>query len=168
MSRSDSFPAQQGEALTGIVIRGPVAGSADLCVPILRLLPDWFGIEAAIQDYAREIGLLPTFLAQAGAGVLGFLSLKQHFSASAEILVMAVHPDHHHAGIGRRLVRAAEAHARSLGVEYLQVKTLGPSRPDAQYDLTRRFYVAMGFSPLEEFSRIWDADNPCLILVKRL
>ncbi len=72
------------------------------------------------------------------------------------------------AGSGRRWWQAAESHARGLGVEYMQVKTLGPSRPDKGYAGTRAFYAAMGFRPLEEFPQIWGEHNPCLILVKRL
>jgi hypothetical protein len=52
-------------------------------------------------------------------------------------------------------------------VEYLQVKTLGPSWPDPGYERTRRFYEARGFVPLEEIHGLWE-HNPCLILVKRL
>ena len=52
-------------------------------------------------------------------------------------------------------------------VEYLQVKTLGPSDPDAGYARTRRFYEPRGFVPLEEPHDLWE-DNPCLLLVKRL
>jgi hypothetical protein len=55
-----------------------------------------------------------------------------------------------------------------LGVEYLQVKTLGPSHPSRGYAATRRFYEALGFRPLEEIHGLWAEDNPCLLLVKRL
>jgi GNAT superfamily N-acetyltransferase len=150
------------------VIDGPLAGQSSVCIPILRLLPEWFGIEAAILDYEREIDHLPTFLAKLDGQVLGFLSLKQHFSASAEIYVMGVRPEAHRRGIGQALVTAAEAHARGLGIEYVQVKTLAPSCPDEGYARTRVFYEALGFRPLEEFKQIWDENNPCLILVKRL
>jgi GNAT superfamily N-acetyltransferase len=149
-------------------IAGPLLDQASLCVPILRLLPDWFGIEEALRAYGQEIGRLPTFLARTGGDLRGFLSLKQHYPHSAEILVMAVHPEAHRLGIGKALVEAAEAHARGQGIEYLQVKTLGPSRPDEHYARTRAFYQALGFRPLEETTRIWDEDNPCLILVKRM
>jgi N-acetylglutamate synthase-like GNAT family acetyltransferase len=150
------------------VIEGPLLGQSAVCVPILRLLPDWFGIEAAILNYEREIESLPTFLARNEDRVVGFLSLKQHTPYAAEIYVMAVHPEARRGGIGRAMVASAEAHARGLGIEYIQVKTLGPSRPDKGYAQTRAFYEAMGFRPLEEFNQIWDKDNPCLILVKRL
>ena len=132
------------------------------------MLPDWFGIEAAILDYEREIEHLPTFLAKADGKVLGFLSLKQPNPFSTEIYVMAAKPDAHRGGIGRSLVETAEFYARKLGIEYMQVKTLGPSRPDEGYARTRAFYEAMGFRPLEEFKQIWDENNPCLIMVKQL
>ena len=125
-------------------------------------------MEEGILEYEREIGSLPTFLARAGEKLVGFISVKQHSPYSAEILVMAVHPEAHRGGIGRGLVEAAEAYARGLGIEYMQVKTLGPSRPDEGYAGTRAFYQALGFRSLEEFKQIWDENNPCLILVKRL
>jgi N-acetylglutamate synthase-like GNAT family acetyltransferase len=149
-------------------IEGPFVGQSSVCIPILRLLPEWFGIEAAILNYEREIEALPTFLAKLDGQVLGFLSLKQHFPASAEIYVMGVCPEAQHGGIGQALVKAAEAHARELGVEYLQVKTLGPSNPDPGYAKTRAFYEALGFRPLEELKQIWDENNPCLVFIKRL
>ena len=49
----------------------------------------------------------------------------------------------------------------------MQVKTLGPSKPDRRYAGTRRFYEALGFRPLEE-TALWGPENPCLIMVKRL
>ena len=149
-------------------IEGPLTNQSTICGPILRSLPDWFGIEKAILGYECEIDRLPTFLAKDDGIVLGFISLKQHFPASAEIYVMGVLPEAHRLGIGRALVTAAEAHARRLGIEYLQVKTLGPTNQDPGYARTRVFYNAMGFVPMEEFKKIWDENNPCLILVKRL
>jgi GNAT superfamily N-acetyltransferase len=71
-------------------------------------------------------------------------------------------------GIGKALMETAQAWLRGLGVEYLQVKTLGPSHSDTHYARTRLFYQAQGFRPLEEFKQIWDENNPCLVLVKRL
>jgi GNAT superfamily N-acetyltransferase len=137
-------------------------------MPILRSLPDWFGIEEAVLNYEREIGLHPTFLAKSAEQVLGFLSLKQHTPFAAEVYVMGVRPVVHRNGIGRALMEKAVDYARTLGIEYLQVKTLGPSRPDVGYGKTRAFYEAAGFRPLEEFKQLWGDQNPCLILVKRI
>ncbi len=150
------------------LIEGPRLEQTAVCLPILRMLPSWFGLETGIQQYQREIGHLPTFLANMDGQPVGFLSLKQHTPASAEIYVMGVNPLFHRCGIGRLLVQTAEAYAREQGIEYMQVKTLGPSRSDAGYAKTRAFYAAVGFCPLEEFKQIWDANNPCLIMVKRI
>ena len=71
------------------------------------------------------------------------------------------------AGIGRALLRAAEADLSSEGARFLQVKTLGPARPHEGYQKTRSFYLSQGFTPLEEIQGLWP-ENPCLILVKAL
>ncbi len=150
------------------VIDTPSFGKSTLCEPILRSLPDWFGIEEDITKYLTDIDRLPTFLAFGEDRVLGFLTLKQHFPHSAEILVMGCLPEVHRKGIGRALYERAEGWLLDQGVEYLQVKTLGPSHPDPGYAVTRAFYQALGFEPIEEFKQIWDENNPCLVLVKKL
>jgi GNAT superfamily N-acetyltransferase len=150
------------------VIEGPYFEMANLCVPILRSLPDWFGIEAAILHYATEIDNLPTLLAYESGRVVGFASLKQHTAYSAEVYVMAILSQSQRKGIGRALINRSQEWLRSHDIEYLQVKTLGPSDPDASYAKTRAFYEAMGFRALEEFRQIWDESNPCLIMVRKL
>ena len=134
-----------------------------LCESILRDLPDWFGIEEATASYIRDVAELPTFR----VGDDAFLSLKVHTPQAAEVYVMGVRRERHGQGLGTALLAAAEEHLRAQGVEYLQVKTLGPSYPDEGYARTRSFYLARGFVPLEELLDLWD-ENPCLLLVKRL
>ena len=51
---------------------------------MLRSLPDWFGIEAALVQYAKDAAVLPTLTARAGGPLCGFLSVKRHFPESAE------------------------------------------------------------------------------------
>jgi ribosomal protein S18 acetylase RimI-like enzyme len=115
-----------------------------------------------------EIDQLPTFLVREAGEVMGFLSVRQHYPPSAEVLVMGILPAAHRRGMGQALLNQAQVWLKEQGVEYLQVKTLGSSNPDENYTKTRDFYLAMGFQPLEEFLQIWDENNPCLILVKRL
>jgi len=134
-----------------------------VCEHVLRDLPEWFGIEEATASYIRDVADLPTF----AIGDDAFLSLKLHTSRAAEVYVMGVRHERHAQGLGTALLRAAEELLRARGVEYLQVKTLGPSDPDAGYAHTRRFYEARGFVPLEEIHGLWE-HNPCLLLVKRL
>ena len=151
-----------------VLITGPHFDTAHVCMPILRSLPDWFGIEEALIHYSTEIDLLPTWTAQKTDRIVGFISIKQHTLYSAEVYVMGVLQDTHRHGIGRGLIEKSQEWVKQQGIEYLQVKTLGPSHSDESYANTRAFYLAMGFRPLEEFKQIWDEHNPCLIMVKRL
>lgn len=151
-----------------IVIRGPLLEQAAVCEPILRALPEWFGIEAATHQYIEDIQGLPTLLALSEDQVVGFLTLRLHNAYAAEIHVMGVLPGWHRRSVGRALVRAAEAHLHQQEVEYLQVKTLSAAHPDKNYARTRRFYQAMGFRPLEEFPELWGPANPCLQMIKSL
>ena len=126
-------------------IEGPMFGRSADCEQILHALPDWFGIESAIVEYVEEVATLPTFVARSGESkasdrpVVGFLSVKRHTEFAAEMFVLGVLEEHHRRGIGRALVEAAEDWCRGEGIEYLQVKTLGPSRPCDFYERTRAF-----------------------------
>jgi GNAT superfamily N-acetyltransferase len=134
-----------------------------ICEVVLRDLPDWFGIEEATAAYIRDAAALVTF----AVGDDAFIALKTHNPRAAEVYVMGVRRERHGQGLGTAVLGAGETHLRDRGVEYLQVKTLGPSYPDAGYERTRRFYEARGFVPLEELHDLWEA-NPCLLMVKRL
>ncbi len=149
------------------VIRRMKPGEHVVCDRILRSLPDWFGIDQSIVEYVRDLQTMETWVAEVGGMVVGFLTINQHNESSAEIHVMAVVQKLHGKGCGRRLVEHAERVLQSRGVEFLQVKTLGPSRPNACYERSRRFYERVGFRPLEE-TALWGDTNPCLILVKHL
>jgi GNAT superfamily N-acetyltransferase len=141
---------------------------------LLTALPDWFGIESSNAGYVASAATLPTYLAwpaDSGRGrdrqAVGVLLSERHFPAAAEIHLMAVEPELRRHGVGRALVEALERDLVDDGVRLLQVKTLGPSYPDAGYEQTRRFYLGMGFESLEEITGLWPG-NPCLIMVKVL
>ena len=136
---------------------------ARLCQHVLRALPEWFGIEAATAAYVEAVRSLETFAVDDA----GFVTVKQHSPRAAEVYVMGVLPERHRRGVGTALLRAAEDALRERGVEYLQVKTLGPSHESSHYAETRQFYERRGFVPLEKFPDFWPG-NPCLLLVKRI
>jgi GNAT superfamily N-acetyltransferase len=141
---------------------------------LLRRLPSWFGIEASNKAYVESARTLPTYLARQDSRAgdsdlpIGVLLARRHFPESAEIHLLAVAPELHRHGVGRALVEALGADLVADGCKLLQVKTLGPSHPDEGYKLTRQFYEALGFIPVEEIFDLWDAENPCLIMVKAL
>ena len=148
--------------------QGPFLGQAQRCEPVLRSLPEWFGLEDANQHYLESIDKMPTFLAIEGSQVIGFLTILQHYPTTAEIYVTGVAPQYHRRGLGSAMLNAAENHLRHRGVLFLQVKTLSDSHPDEGYAKTRAFYRAAGFHPLEEFKALWGEANPCLLLIKNL
>ena len=145
---------------------------------LLRKLPAWFGIESSVVEYIESARRLPAYLAwphdpPRPADLLppglaaGALLAVRHFPRSAEIYLMAVDPAVHRQGAGRALVTALESDLIADGVEFLQVKTLGPAHPDPGYARTRRFYASVGFQALEEITGLWPG-NPCLIMIKKL
>ena len=150
-----------------MVIRPLEDAEAQDCEDILRSLPGWFGIEEAIVQYCHDIKVMDSFVVEMEGTVVGFATLKQHNPFTAEIVVMAVREDHHRSGIGRDLVKHVVQSLRSRGVEYIEVKTLGPSKPSQHYIQTRAFYEAVGFRPVEE-TNLWGEENPCLIMIKHL
>jgi XTP/dITP diphosphohydrolase len=139
-----------------------------ICADILRTLPDWFGIEAAREQYAREAADRPMLVARNGTEIVGFLTMTRHAPGAWEIHAMGIRPDRHRQGIGRLLLAAAEARLQQQRAEFLSVKTLSARCDYEPYERTRRFYRAMGFRPLMELPTLWSPEDPCLVMVKPL
>ncbi len=147
-------------------IREVSTAAGEICRRILDALPKWFGLEEANRDYVAVADRSRCIVAFVGQEAVGILVPRSHGRYSAEIHLMAVLPEYHRQGIGRRMIDHLEDSLRREGVEYLQVKTLSASRPDTGYEKTRNFYLAYGFRPLEEFPLLWSPDNPALQMVK--
>ena len=141
---------------------------SQICEKVLRSLPDWFGIESAILDYIKDVRAMDTWSVVIENEEIGFLSVNKQNSSTAEIHVMGLLPSFHGKNIGTKLVQAVEQDLFAHGFKFLTVKTLSESRPNKEYDLTRKFYLQAGFSPLEEFKTLWGEANPCLMLVKAM
>lgn len=154
--------------LENVMIR-QIESNKDIIVDkILRSLPEWFGIESAIVDYIKDTEPMPMLAVELNGLVVGFVSLKIHYPAAAEIYVMGILKEYHRCGLGRHLLKACEDYLYEQNVKYLQVKTLSPARENKEYEMTRKFYQALGFEPLEEFPTLWDESNPCLLMVKKI
>lgn len=135
---------------------------------ILRQIPDWFGIEQAIVDYVKGVQEKYFYAAYHGDEVVGFICIQSNNPYTAEIYVMGILSEYHRKGIGTNLLRKAEQMLREKHYRFLMVKTLAPSAQYEPYDRTRKYYTSVGFYPLDEIVEIWDADNPCLIMVKTI
>lgn len=136
----------------------------DICRDILRDLPDWFGIEESIDEYARRCRSLSMWADLENGAALGFIALRETSPHAAEVYVMGVRKGLHRRGIGRKLFAAAYEFARDSGCEFLHVKTVRAGMyPD--YDRTNAFYKGVGFRELECLPELWDELNPCQIYV---
>jgi ribosomal protein S18 acetylase RimI-like enzyme len=136
---------------------------------LLRELPEWFGIDEAIEEYVTRSAQLPTYTAILDGEPVGVLVLEHHSDRVAELYVLATARRLHRRGIGRALLEAAERDLARAGTTYVQVKTLGASHDSPEYAATRRFYEALGYQGLEEYpaDTLWPG-NPCLVMVKHL
>ena len=149
-----------------VLVREVDGGAGAICDGILRLLPTWFGIAESNRHYVDTADTHPGVVASVDDDDVGITTIKHHSPYAAEIYLMAVKPEHHRHGIGRRMLHRVEASLAASGVEFLQVKTLSPARVDEGYAKTRAFWLTCGFRPLEEFPTLWDPDNPALQLIK--
>jgi len=138
---------------------------------ILASVPDWFGIPESNARYVRDAARLPSYLAvdDLEGRVVGVALLAEHFPPCRELHLLAVRPERHREGIGRKLLEALEDDLRAEGVRILEVRTLGPSYEDEGYARTREFYLAQGFLAMHELQLAdEEEDEPTLILVKPL
>jgi len=144
------------------------SGSGAVCRKILAALPEWFGIEKAVEHYVEVAERSPTLIASLDGHDVGLMTVLSHSSYAAEVYLMAVLPAYHRRGPGRLFLGRAEDSLARAGVEFLQVKTLSPSHPSEAYEKTRAFYLSLGFRPLEEFPELWGAENPALQMIKSI
>ena len=139
------------------------AGSGAICHAILATIGDWFGMPASNAEYEHLAETGPAIVALDGPAPVGLMLLKRHFDATLEIYFLSVDATHHRQGVGRALMRHAEAIACAEGRRFVTLKTLGPSEAYEPYERTRRFYEALGYAPLEEFLEYWGPEKtrPC-------
>ena len=133
---------------------------------VLRSLPKWFGIEAAIVDYVEHVRELDFVAATMYGKVVGFCAVKVNFDRNADLYVLGLFGEFHRLGIGTRMIDFIEDHCRKNGIRFMSVKTLSSRHPDVSYAKTRSFYEHCGFRAFEELPTLWGDANPCLYMIK--
>ena len=133
---------------------------------ILRDLPEWFGIPESTQAYIEGAKDLRVWAAYQEGDLLGFVSLSYSSEDCAEIDCLGVKKAHQVRGIRSQLLATLESEACKK-VDYLQVKTVAEGS-NKNYDRTNVFYRSLGFKKLEIFPSLWDPQNPCQILIKKI
>lgn len=136
---------------------------------VLESLPEWFGNKEALEDYVKGVRDLPFWAAMDGKGnCLGFYSVRIHYGHTGDIYVCGVRKDCHRMGVGKALYGQVERFFLEKGCKYAMVETLSEKANYAPYEKTRLFYESVGFELLITLTEMWDAENPCLIMIKSL
>lgn len=136
-------------------ILGPAHTVRNDAERILRTLPDWFGVEDDLMKYAEDTKRYPTFAAIHSDQVVGFITLRPHFSHAWELHCLAVDAAMRRQRVGASLHAHAQQYLADQGAMFLQVKTVASSYPSDAYAQTRAFYEALGYHPLEIFTNFW-------------
>lgn len=134
---------------------------------ILYDLPGWFGMPESTEEYVIDSQNKPFLACIVDDEAVGFVVVNATSKDCADIFVMGIKKKFHRMGIGAALNNAYETMVKKLGYTYSQVKTVQMGRYK-EYDITNKFYIAMGYKELECFPTLWDEWNPCQIYIKYL
>jgi GNAT superfamily N-acetyltransferase len=90
---------------------------------VLRSLPDWFGIEEAIQQYVRDAAdpAYESLTAWSGDRCVGVALISRHYPEAGELHLIAVDAVHRRAGVGRQLVERAASDLVATGAQLFSV-----------------------------------------------
>lgn len=133
---------------------------------VLKDLPEWFGIPESTQAYIEGAKDLQVWAAYQEKDLAGFVSLSYSSEDCAEIDCFGVKKAYQGRGIGSQLLATLESEANK-NVDFLQVKTVAQGS-NKDYDRTNDFYRGLGFKKLEIFPQLWNTQNPCQILIKKM
>lgn len=154
------------QAATTVTVRRGLPNDADAIFRIAQSLLGWFTPRGA-EMIRLDLNTHTALVAMEAADIVGFLTYFT-YEGIGRIGWLGVRPDHHRHGIGRALVTAFEQEMRTIGIDKVEVYTLGDGVEYEPYVRTRNFYRAVGFRD----HRIIKRDNPScpeeLVLRKHL
>ena len=85
-------------------LRDVSGGAGAVCRGLLDLLPDWFEIPEAVDDYVRVADTHPSVIVSVGGVDIGITTVKLHSAYAAEVYLMAVNPTYRRRGVGRAML----------------------------------------------------------------
>ena len=136
-----------------------------ICKSIIEELPEWFD-EHGKMDYVANIENTALWAYFIDEKPVGFISIKTNNEFTSEVYVFGVLKQYHRSGIGSQLMEAVCNKLASDNVKLLIVKTLDGSADYEPYDRTRNFYLKHSFIPVDVYEKIWNEENPCLLMAK--
>jgi len=135
---------------------------------VLRDLPEWFGIEESTKEYIQGVKDKVFFAAYDNEEHVGFFCLRKENDDVLDLYVLGIKKKYHRKGIGKALQMRVEEYAKDKDYQYLMVLTLAEKARDDGYLRTRQFYLDMGFIDFYQKDDLFDKDNPCQIMMKKL
>ena len=135
----------------------------NITTDIINNLHNWFEDPTANQNYIKT-SKNAIFFADIEETSQGFITLVPTSKYTLELNIMGVKLEFQRQGIGKKLFETAKKHAKELGYEYIQVKTVKQGIY-SEYDATNKFYQNLGFRELEVIPEIWDENNPCQLYI---
>lgn len=137
----------------------------EICKNIIEELPEWFD-EQGRKDYVANIENTQVWAYFVDEKPVGFISIKNNNEFTSEIYVFGILKQYHRSGVGSQLMETVYNKLVSDNVKLLVVKTLDESADYEPYNRTRNFYLKQGFIPVDVYEKIWNEENPCLLMVK--
>jgi GNAT superfamily N-acetyltransferase len=150
-------------------VRAGSAGDLDACLQIVEALPDFF-TEDVPAKVRRDLERHEGWVIAGDGRPVGFIIVDRRSPQAAEILWIAVAPDHRNTGCGTRLLNHVLGVLRDQRVALVEVKTLDRSAGYEPYEATQAFYERNGFVQIDcidEFPE-WPPGNPAAIYVTAL
>ena len=140
----------------------------DIASDILRTLPEWFGIESSIVDYCNASRNLPMVVIYSNHKPIGFCTIKIEHAVNCNLNVLGILPEFHGLGYGTKLIEFIETYCKSKGIHFMSVLTLSSKSTNEPYKRTREFYTKCGFKEFMDLDELWDDNNPCILMLKKL
>jgi len=111
-----------------------------------RIWPDWRASQRkGVETLCRDSGKHVVWVAELDATPVGFIAYDLNLQdRTAEVQLLAVHPDHQNRGIGTGLNSFALERMRESGVRLVHVDTGG----DPSHAPARRSYEKAGYVPM--------------------
>jgi GNAT superfamily N-acetyltransferase len=163
------MPPRGLATMSAVRLRAADRDDADACVEIVRSLPAYF--TPSTHDQVRSaVTSSPTWVAEDGDGVVGFLVCTRRFPRSAEIAWAAVVAEHQGKGCGSALVQRVLDQLAQDGVRVVEVKTLDASAGYEPYVATRGFWEHRGFVQVDRIDPLpgWEPGNPAAIYARAI
>lgn len=138
----------------------------EIASSILKDLPKWFGLDESTKEYIESVKNYPMFSAFEENQAIGFYSVREENKDVLDMYVLGVIKKYHNKGVGTLLQNYVDNYALEQGYKYLMVLTLAKKANNEEYLQTRNFYLKMNYIDFYQDDNIFDANNPCQIMMK--